>query len=259
MGTARRSSLTGMTITDCHVHIGRNTFFHMDADADLLVREADRAGIGRMLVTDIVSLFYDIEEGNAYLRKQIARHPSRMAGYYSVGQARYGPKHLEAFERHVTDHGFIGLKIYSVPPMQLIVDPYLMPLIEKSAELRVPILAHSTGEECEAIARRVPECRIINAHMGCCPQANGDWHRSVAAAKAYPNIYLDTTSSSFDNGMIEHAIEEVGADRVLYGSDLPLLDPVLQVAKVTESRISEDAKRMILHENIDRLLRWRQA
>jgi predicted TIM-barrel fold metal-dependent hydrolase len=246
-------------ITDCHVHIGQNQFFHMDADADFLLREADRAGIDRMLVTDVVSLFYDIDEGNAYLREQRKRSPERILAYYSVGQARYGPLHVEKFERHVCDYGFIGLKIYSVPPLQLIVDPYLIPLIEKAAELRVPILAHSTGEECEALSRRVPEAIIINAHMGCCPQANGDWHRSIAAAKAYPNIYLDTTSSSFDNNMIEHAVAEVGAERVLYGSDLPLLDPVLQVAKVTEADIPEEAKALILHGNIDRLLRLRET
>jgi predicted TIM-barrel fold metal-dependent hydrolase len=246
-----------MKIVDCHVHIGRNQFFHMDADADFIIREADRAGIERMLVTDIVSLFYDIDEGNAYLRGQMARYPDRISAYYSIGQARYAPLHLEKFERHVCDYGFIGLKIYSVPPMQLIDDPYLYPLIEKAAELRVPILAHSTGEECEALSRRVPEAIIFNAHMGCCPQANGDWHRSIAAAKAYPNIYLDTTSSSFDNNMIEHAVEEVGAERILYGSDLPLLDPILQIAKVTEADISDTDKELILHGNIERILSLR--
>lgn len=243
-----------MTITDCHVHIGKNLFFHMDADADFLVREADRAGLSRMLVTDIVSLYYDMDEGNAYLRQQMRRHPDRIGAYYSCGQARYAPGHVEDFVRHVEDYGFIGLKIYSVPPLQLIVDSYLFPLIEKAAELKVPILAHSTGEECEAIARRIPEAILLNAHMGCCPQAHGDWHRSIAAAKAFENIYLDTTSSSFDNDMIEHAVAEAGAEKVLYGSDLPLLDPVLQVAKVTEAAISDEAKRLILHGNIERLL-----
>lgn len=246
-------------IIDCHVHIGKNQFFHMDADADFLLREADRAGIERMLVTDIVSLFYDIDEGNAYLRQQIARCPERISGYYSIGQARYAPLHLEKFERHICEYGFIGLKIYSIPPQQLIDDPYLYPLIEKAAQLKVPILAHSTGEECEAISRRIPEAMILNAHMGCCPQANGDWHRSVAAAKAYPNIYLDTTSSSFDNNMIEHAVAEVGPERVLYGSDLPLLDPILQIAKVSEADISQEAKDLILGGNIARILRKRES
>ncbi len=242
-------------ITDCHVHIGKATWCHIDADADLLLREADRAGIDRMMVTDFTALTYDMKEGNEYLRRQVQAHPDRILGYYTVSTGRSGKWIVEDLERYVNEYGFCGMKIYSVPPLQIIDDPYMIPIIEKAAELKIPILAHSTGEECESISRQVPDVTIINAHMGCCPQAQGDWHRSIAAAKRYPNIYLDTTSSSFDNGMIEFAVEEVGAERVLYGSDLPLLEPTLQIAKVKESDISQKDKELILHENINRLLR----
>lgn len=241
-------------ITDCHVHIGKSTWFHIDADVALLLRGADKAGIDRMMVTDFTALTYDMEEGNQWLRQAVCGHEDRIFPYFTVSSGRYGAWAAEQLERYVTEFGFRGLKIYSVPPLQLIDDPYMIPIIAKAAELRIPVLAHSTGDECESISRQVPDVVLINAHMGCCPQADGDWHRSVAAAKRYPNIYLDTTSSSFDNGMVEFAVEEVGAERVLYGSDMPLLDPVLQVAKVTESDLTGEQKRLILHENIDRLL-----
>lgn len=244
-------------ITDCHVHIGKSNWLQVYADAEDLIRAADKSGIDRMMVTDLTALIYDIEEGNRLIREAIADHTDRMLPYYTLVTGRHGKKILEDFERYVTDYGFRGLKIYSVPPLQLIDDPYMIPFIEKAAEFRIPILAHSTGAECASLSRQVPDCILINAHMGCCPQASGDWHASIAAAKAYPNIYLDTTSSSFDNGMIEFAVEEVGAERVLYGSDLPLLDPTLQIAKVTESTISAGEKDLILHGNIDRILKLR--
>jgi len=246
-------------ITDCHVHIGRSTWFHVHADADLLICAADKAEIDRMLIVDFSALTYDIKEGNEYARKQIALYPERLLGYFTVSTGRFGKWVVDELERYVNDYGFCGLKIYSVPPLMLIDDYYMIPLLEKAAELKVPVLAHSTGAECESLARQVPELILINAHMGCCPQANGDWHRSIAAAKQYPNIYLDTTSSSFDNGMLEFAVEELGAERILFGSDLPLLDPVLQVAKVRQSEITEDQKDLILHGNIDRLLQLKGA
>ena len=246
-------------ITDCHVHIGKSNWLQVYADARTLIEAADKAGIDRMMITDLTALIYDIEEGNRLIREAIADYRDRMLPYYTLVTGRHGRKILEDFERYVNDYGFRGLKIYSVPPLQLIDDPYMTPFIEKAAELQVPILAHSTGAECETLSRRVPECILINAHMGCCPQAHGDWHASVAAAKDFPNIYLDTTSSSFDNGMIEFAVEEVGAERVLYGSDLPLLDPALQIAKVTESDLTHEEKEMILHGNIDRILNLRGA
>ncbi|RJP30466.1 MAG: hypothetical protein C4527_09830 [Candidatus Omnitrophota bacterium] len=244
-------------ITDCHVHIGKATWCHIDADADFLVREADKAGIDRMLVTDFTALTYDREAGNAYLRQQAALHPDRILPYFTVSSGRHGRRIVEELEKYVNDYGFRGLKIYSVPPLQLIDDSYMIPVIAKAAELQIPILAHSTGAECESLARQVPDAILVNAHMGCCPQAQGDWHRSIAAAKAYDNIYLDTASSSFDNGMIEHAVEEIGADNILYGSDLPLLDPVLQIAKITHAEITPTDKEKILYGNIDRLLNKR--
>lgn len=246
-------------ITDCHVHIGKAAWYHVDADADVLLRAADRAGIDRLMITDFTALTYDMEEGNVWIRTQVKGHEDRLLPYFTVSSGRYGRRAADELGRYVNDYNFRGLKIYSVPPLQIIDDSYMIPILEIAAELKIPVLAHSTAAECESLVRQVPELILINAHMGCCPQAVGDWHLSVAAAKKYPNIYLDTTSSSFDNGMIEFAIEEVGPERILYGSDLPLLNPILQVAKVTESGISEKHKQMILHENIDRLLRLRGA
>jgi len=246
-------------IVDCHVHIGKLTWFHMDVDAAFLVRAADKACIDKMMVTDGMALSYDVREGNESVRREVAKYPDRFYAYYTVSSAYHAPDLVEELERYVNDYDFRGLKIYSVPPLQVIDTPYMIPLLEKAAELRIPVLAHSTGQECESLCHEVPELVLLNAHMGCCPQANGDWHRSIAAAKRCPNIYLDTTSSSFDNNMIETAVSEVGAERVLYGSDLPLLDPTLQIAKITESEIAEEEKELILHGNINRLLGMRDS
>ncbi|MFB3787737.1 MAG: amidohydrolase family protein [bacterium] len=246
-----------MKIIDGHVHIGKATWCHIDADVDLLIRAADRNGIEKLFVTDFLALTYDMAEGNEFLRTQIPKYPGRLYGYYTVSAGRFGPWIVDQLDRYVNEYGFRGLKIYSVPPLQVIDDPYMIPVIAKAAELRIPILAHSTGPECESLARRVPDAVIINAHMGCCPQAQGDWHRSIAAAQMYPNIYLDTASSSFDNNMIETAVAEAGAEKIVYGSDLPLLDPALQIAKILESDITPAQKEMILSGNILRLLSLR--
>ena len=246
-------------IFDGHVHIGKAAWCHIDADADDLIRAADAAGIERMLVTDFTALTYDMHEGNETLRHVVARFPERMYGYYTFSSGRCGDWAVEDLERYVNEYAFRGLKIYSVPPLQLIDDPYMIPILAKAAELKIPVLAHSTAAECESLARQVPELILINAHMGCCPQAQGDWHRSIAAAKRYPNIYLDTASSSFDNGMIEFAVAEAGVEKILFGSDLPLLDPVLQIAKVTQSDLSVADQEKILSGNLLRLLSLRET
>lgn len=246
-------------IIDCHVHVGETEWFHLHWDGDALVRLADRAGIDKMLVTDFTALMFNQDEGNALMRAVHQRHRDRIYPYFTVCSARYGRKVVEDLDRHVTDYGFRGLKIYSAGTYWKILDPWMYPIIEKAAELRIPILAHSTAEECEAVARMFPEVMIINAHSNGSPQGVGDWQRSIAAAKAFPNnIFLDTATSSFDNNMIETMVQEVGPQQILYGSDMPVLDPMLQIGKVQLAEIDEDAKEMILHRNISRLLSFRE-
>ena len=56
-------------------------------------------------------------------------------------------------------------------------------------------------------------------------------------------------------GVIEELVAEVGADRILYGSDMPLVDCRSQIGKIITADIGDDAKHMILGENAKRLLR----
>jgi uncharacterized protein len=54
--------------------------------------------------------------------------------------------------------------------------------------------------------------------------------------------------------MLEHAVSELGAERILFGTDMPLLDPYTQLAKVTGADISNEAKQAILGDNLAGLL-----
>ena len=54
--------------------------------------------------------------------------------------------------------------------------------------------------------------------------------------------------------MIEYLVEHAGADKVLYGSDQPLMDPRCQIGKIITARINDDDKRKVLGGNAARLL-----
>ena len=83
------------------------------------------------------------------------------------------------------------------------------------------------------------------------PEARAE---AIAAAQKYPNVYLETCSTYRTPGVIEELVEKGGADRVLYGSDMPLMDPRPQIGKIITARISSEAKRMALGGNAARLL-----
>jgi predicted TIM-barrel fold metal-dependent hydrolase len=240
-------------IIDGHVHIGIGNFFHMKADADLLLRLADQLSIDKLFVTDLNSLFYDMSEGNDCLARDVAAHQDRLMGYCSVPTPRLGRRAIDEIRRCREKYGFRGVKIYSHPEAP-ITEPATYPLLEVAAEYGMPILSHTTPDECDHLMQHVPQARLVMAHMGGHPYAFGDWHRAVAVAKKHPNLLLDTASSQIDNGMLEWAVAELGPERILYGSDMPLLDPFTQMAKVTGASLDDQAKSLIRGGNLQRLL-----
>jgi predicted TIM-barrel fold metal-dependent hydrolase len=77
----------------------------------------------------------------------------------------------------------------------------------------------------------------------------------VKAARGLRNVWVDTSGGAPEAGLVEYAVEQVGADRVLYGSDGPIRDLPVAIARVTGAAIAEEAKRAILHDNARALLR----
>jgi len=68
-------------------------------------------------------------------------------------------------------------------------------------------------------------------------------------------VVLDLTSSQIYTGMVERCIQTVGPNRVVFGSDLPVLEPEVQIQKVFSACIDEDTRHLILGGNAARLFR----
>ena len=76
----------------------------------------------------------------------------------------------------------------------------------------------------------------------------------VNLAPEVESLYLDITMSLPDLYRLEKTVEAVGAERVLFGTDLPLLNPAVPLGLVEGCALSQDQKNMILGGNITRLL-----
>jgi predicted TIM-barrel fold metal-dependent hydrolase len=53
--------------------------------------------------------------------------------------------------------------------------------------------------------------------------------------------------------MVETAFQEVGPEKIVFGADIPLLNPFVQIAKVKSAKTSEEEKSLILGKNIARI------
>ncbi|MBO0720649.1 MAG: amidohydrolase family protein [Blastocatellia bacterium] len=240
-------------IVDAHVHIGKSTRLQIDVDGEQLVRVADDMGFDRICCTDLTALFYDMEEGNRLLYAEMKKFPDRIIGYASLHSTRFGEKALDELDRCAHDYGMRGLKIYSTPQMS-IAEPAAITILEKTVDLKLPILAHATPLECEYLMAAVPECKLIMAHAAAQPFANGDWNRAIMAAQRHPNLYLETASSTIDAGFLETCVRELGPERIIFGTDIPLLDPYFQLSKIRDTVVDSCALEKILGGNILRLM-----
>ena len=76
----------------------------------------------------------------------------------------------------------------------------------------------SDGYDLGLLAARHPGVAFILAHIG----GGGDYRHTFAAVRDIPNIYLDPSGSGADRGMLDDALEAVGAERLVWGADLTL-------------------------------------
>jgi len=250
-------------IIDCHVHIGKLQAFHAEGKLDELIRSADDHGVERLFCTDSIALMYDMFEGNKHLAEAMKEYPERILGYCTICSARHGQDAVDEVKRCIEEYGMLGLKIYSFSqpgtrlPFLSVDDPWMYPVLEKAVGYGIPVLAHTNPSECESLCERFPGLILIMAHSGNTLYAHGDWHLAIATAKKHLNLLLDTSTSTADMDFIETAVEELGAERVLYGSDWPLFDMGFALSRVQEADISESAKSLILGENLEKIIRNR--
>ena len=85
--------------------------------------------------------------------------------------------------------------------------------------------------------RRVPDIDFIIPHLG---GFADDWRAQLAFLDHLarrPNIYADTSASGALD-LLERAVQQAGARKVLFGSDGPWLHPAVELAKVRALKLT---------------------
>ena len=130
---------------------------------------------------------------------------------------------------------------------------------EFAASHQAIICTHTGGqnshpEDFVEFADRFPEVKTILCHLGC--TWDNDLSHQVRAVQAskHDNLYTDTSSrASLVSGLIEWAVKEIGAERILFGSDSPLYFAAAQRARIDKAEMDPKSKEFILARNAERL------
>lgn len=114
--------------------------------------------------------------------------------------------------------------------------------------------ANSMPEDMVPFADRFPGVTVICAHLGC--GSDGDPSHQVRAIQAsrHGNLLTDVSSArSILFHLLEWAVSQVGAEKLLFGTDTPLHHIGMMMARVTEADITQEEKEQILYGNALRL------
>jgi uncharacterized protein len=235
-------------IVDAHCHAGHGQALSAPwttrADPQLTLRRMQDAGIDRTIIFPINNQQY--EQANAEVADICRRYPGKFVGF-----AKHDPQteagRIGAMLRHeVQTLGLKGLKLHRLPTREV---------LDAVAELRIPVLYHPEKvSNLHMIASEFPSVPFIVAHLG--NFASHDWTEHIAAievARRYPNVHLETSSVVFQR-FLEQAVREVGAGKLIFGSDGPELDSRVELYKIRLLRLSADDEAGVLGGNILKLL-----
>jgi predicted TIM-barrel fold metal-dependent hydrolase len=244
-------------IIDVHTHLGNDARVNDGYVAQCAVFDIEHAWCSCVGVRATVEYptAEEMRAANDTLLSEMRRYPGFLHGYVYVNP-RLDADAVAELERGL-DAGMEGMKLLTACRHS---DPLVFPLIERCIERRIPVLlhawrkaegnepGHSEPRDVAELARRYPEATLIMAHLG------GDWEHGLKVVRPMPNVLVDICMSVIETGQVEMAVRELGAERVLFGSDAPANDVRANIGKLRGAKVDERARRLIESENMLRVM-----
>jgi predicted TIM-barrel fold metal-dependent hydrolase len=248
-------------IWDVHAHLSGVEGRTPDERMAALVRFMDRMGVARVCLMMGYPFLADpsaeqLRRQNDQVLQALTHYHDRAFGFvYTSGS--HPEASVREIDRCIKNGPMVGVKLWVA---RRCTARELDPIIGRAADLKAPVLQHtwikatgnlpgeSTPSDLVELVARHPTATLICGHTG------GDWELGVRAIRSTPSLFAETGGSDPTAGFVEMVVRELGADRVLFGSDAGGRSFASQLAKVQAADVSDEAKKQILGENLKRLL-----
>jgi predicted TIM-barrel fold metal-dependent hydrolase len=236
---------------------------------DAFIEKMDRAGIEHAFLIavkagpDYHPLSFRLQP--EFVADLVAKRPDRFSGLIGVDPTE-GMKGVRELEYAVKELGFVGAHLY---PHWFEMAPdhaKYYPLYAKCCELDVPIqmqvghcLRYSAERPLRSVGRPItldtiacdfPELKLVGIHIG------WPWtEEMIAVAYKHPNVYIgsDAYAPKHWDPAFVHFLNTFGQDKVLFGTDFPVIDPERAIREIDEMQIREGSKRKFLRDNAVKL------
>ena len=259
-------------IYDAHGYLGTNprwaqTGLPVPFQGSAWVEMMDRAGIdGALVAPPGVGSPEDFKPDLERIARAIREFPDRLFGWVRV-KPRKGQQALDTLRRFVEEHDFKCLKMNTGDDDYRLDDRKLIdPVVATADGLGIPVFFHTGDTNAETctpdmvadIAADFPDTTFIIGHMafGGVNGYPGSTDQLVPAMKRAPNTVTET-AGVLKCSYIQDVVDEIGADRVLMGSNGPNIPIDLPLVMIRDymGLLSDEQKNAIMGENFLRVLK----
>lgn len=243
------------------------------ATAEEIIDSMDQNGIDISVILNIGWTSQEIcKQTNDYIMEAVARYPDRLVGFCAV-QPRAGEAALRELERCAKGGARgIGEMRPDVQGFDLGDEEVMRPLAEVAERHCMIFLTHAsepvghlypgkgsvTPDMLYRFICNFPELRTVCAHWG---GGLPFYALMPEVASVLANTFFDTAATPFlyQPQIFKYVAEIAGADKILFGSDYPLMSPQRVIAQIESIKLPPEDKTMILGDNAERLLEWSKS
>lgn len=252
-------------IWDIHCHLPSrrvqgNTLREQTAN---MLETAERVGIDKICL--FLRTGRDQEPTNEDIRQLLDAYEGRVFGFVWVDLERTDEA-IDKINRWIADGPMVGIKlgggsgIYSKPEYDRVFQRgvdldavfYMHTWIKLGGDPLRPgggnLPKESMPEDVVAVAERYPDYPFICGHTG------GDWERGIRTCAPQENVSIEIGGGFPTYGQIDMGVREMGAERVIYGSDVTGRSFSSQLGKVLGADITARQRQLIFADNLQRMM-----
>ena len=261
-----------MKIIDIHTHIYPDSIAQKASDSvkefyeglgdpsmngteSMLLQRGEKAGIGQFVVLPVAIRPDRVQSINDYIYQR-AKANSSLIPFGTVHAAMDGL--TDEVERLIA-LGVRGIKMHPDSQRFAIDDPRLFPLYE-AVRGRVPVMLHmgdprydySHPLRLRRLLELFPGLEVIAAHLG-----GYSMYETARECLQDTSCVMDISSSArfLEPGAAEKYINLYGAERIAFGSDYPMFDPLEEVNNFLRFKLTDEQKEQIAHKTAERVLK----
>lgn len=228
---------------------------NMDGTTSMLLERGKAAGVSRFLILPVAIRPERAAGINDFILLQTKLHPE----FVGFGTVHAGMENLTDEVHRIMDMGLRGIKMHPDSQRFHIDDPRLYPMYE-AIEGRIPVMLHmgdhrydySHPVKLRKILDQFPRLQAVAAHFG-----GYSMYREAYDLLKDTDCILDISSSLMfmEDGEPEKYINLYGAERMAYGTDYPLWDPVQEVQHFLQLKLKPEQIEQIAWKTAYRFLK----